>query len=87
MTWNHRVFELQHKDEVYFELREVYYDEQGKIIGYTQEACSPLGEDLLELRRDLGLMLGALDKPVLKESDIPINFPDPWVDVKDDEEV
>lgn len=71
MTWNHRVFEVKHKDETYFELREVYYDEQGKVIGYTQEGASPLGEDMDELRQDLGRMLLALDKPILKDEDFP----------------
>ena len=70
MTWNHRVFELEHNGEVYFELREVYYNAQGEICGHTQESAAPLGEDLVALRQDIGRMLGALDKPVLKISEI-----------------
>jgi hypothetical protein len=71
MTWNHRVFEVKHPHETYFEFREVYYDEQGNVIGYTQEGTSPMGEDMDALRRDMGRMLLALDKPVLKDEDFP----------------
>lgn len=72
MTWNYRVFKFTDRSETSsFEIREVYYDEEGKPTGYTDGESAPLGMTLDELRSDLGWMLQALDKPVLEESDFP----------------
>jgi len=68
-TWGHRVIKWTstHGDE-YFEIREVYYDRNGKIDGWTAEGIIPYGENLDELRETLEWMLKALEKPVLIES-------------------
>lgn len=71
MTWNYRVFEVKYHNETYYELREVYYDEQGEVIGYTPEGTSPLSEDMIGLQQDMDHMLLALDKPILKDEDFP----------------
>jgi hypothetical protein len=46
-------------------IHEVYYDDKGKIDGWTEESVGPHGESLDDLRRDLALMRKALTLPVL----------------------
>jgi len=78
--WNYRVARgtdsLSGSD--YYVIKEAYYDEAGKIDGLSQEICFPMGESLEELRCDLKMMLRALKKPVLNNSD--------WMVEPDEEE-
>ena len=72
MHWNYRVFKFADRcAEEAFEIREVYYDDQGNPTGYTEGESAPLGMTIDELRSDLGYMLRALDKPILTEADFP----------------
>jgi hypothetical protein len=68
MSWNHRVMR-QHFDsgEVHYGIREVFYDEDGTVKGWTAEPVDPHGESVDGLRECLQRMLAALDKPVLDE--------------------
>jgi hypothetical protein len=50
-------------DEVYIEIREVFYDNLGKPLGHTRATAG--GENVEEVRRYLTWALEALDKPVL----------------------
>ena len=66
MTWNHRVTKATVDGETVYEIREVYYDlPDSDGIGWTQNASTPYGQTLDELRTDLQRMLEALDKPVI----------------------
>ena len=67
MTWNHRVFREKNGDLV---IREVFY-ENGKVIGCTESAVSPMGETIDELTQDLLWFTKALDQPVMTMEDIP----------------
>jgi len=77
MSWNYRIMKRnsENSDEdtmnEWFEIHEVYYDSNGKIEGYTQNAISPGGYNLDELKLDLNLILKSLEKPILdyKEDD------------------
>jgi len=76
MSWNYRVMKRDSTDlngvvSEWFEIHEVYYDSKGNIEGYTQNAASPGGTTLKELKSDLNLILKALEKDVLdyKEED------------------
>lgn len=70
MSWNYRVIhEISPKpiSEDYYNIHEVYYDENDKITGWTVDAVGPCGETLEELRFMLNLYAGALGKPTLRQ--------------------
>lgn len=73
MSWNYRIIhlDLASPTETWLEIREVYYDETGKVTGWTGKAAGVVGNDTDEITGVLDLMRGALDKPVLKESELP----------------
>ena len=62
--WNYRVVRRVRAGEIELTLREVYYEGE-EISGWTAEDAEPFGTTVEELRADLQLMLGALDRPVL----------------------
>lgn len=81
MSWNYRVIEkdgflpreLQtYKNEkvTFYEIHEVYYDNEGNITMFSADPISPYGDDLDDLAKDLEKIKEALKKPVLKYSDI-----------------
>jgi len=72
MGWNHRVMRKKFPDGRYwFSIREVYYDEDGKVDGWTVDDIAPGGETVKELRAELKRMLACLNKPVL-DADVEI---------------
>lgn len=66
VLWNYRVMKRIKNDETIFFVTEVYYQDNGSVIGWT-EGKDAWGENLEELRNSLTWMLEALDKPVLDE--------------------
>jgi hypothetical protein len=50
-------------DDLYIEVREVYYDQLGKPLGHCRATSG--GENVEEIRQYLTWALEALDKPVL----------------------
>jgi hypothetical protein len=50
-------------DDLYIEIREVFYDQLGKPLGHTRATSG--GENIEEIKRYLTWSLEALDKPVL----------------------
>ena len=50
-------------DELYIEIREVFYDNLGKPLGHTRATVG--GENVEEIRRYLTWALESLDKPTL----------------------
>ena len=69
MDWNYRVFQEPNGDYI---IREVFYAEDGSIIGCTDDAIEPSGRSLTELARDIDSFKEALGLPVLSLEDIPI---------------
>jgi hypothetical protein len=66
--WNHRVIQRDYDGETFHEIVEAYYDDEGNMNGYTQDAIAPVSEEGVEgLRWVLQRMLEALDKPVIVE--------------------
>lgn len=73
--WNYRVVRqtIPHlgkggeETEDLFEIKEVFYEDDGSIRSYTIDGMNPSGETKRELRRDLELMLEALEKPTLRQ--------------------
>ena len=78
--WNYRVVrtERQTKKEQYdiYQLYEVYYDDDGKIEGMTENAMQPYGESIEELQKDLQWMMEALREPVLDMKELEKQFED-----------
>ena len=68
ISWNYRVFREKNGDYV---IREVFYEEDGSILGCTESAVEPWGRSLEELARDIESFKEALMLPVLTLSDIP----------------
>ena len=66
MSWNYRVVKKADRLGNYFEIHEVYYDDNGNPNGWTEDAIKPYGVDLDDLRWVLEHMVTALDKPVLE---------------------
>lgn len=67
-TWNYRI--LKHKDKKYgdwFGLHEVYYNEDGSINSYTQDAIA-IGESAQEVRNVLRQMLEDANRYSVKEA-------------------
>lgn len=56
-TWNNRIFKHKGKDYEYYMIHEVYYDENGKLDGWTEDAISPRGDTVEELIEHLEQLL------------------------------
>lgn len=68
MSWNHRVTRKMIRGAPLFEIREVYYLDEGKL-GWTASAVYPSGDTLDELKADFETMALAFEKPVLDITD------------------
>jgi|GEM_PF-505205 len=68
MTWEYRVF--RETDGAYV-LREVFYNDNGTLMGCTENAVEPMGESLKELAADIEWFKDALKLPVLTLADMP----------------
>ena len=64
-TWNHRVIRHQNGDVAYYQIHEVYYDEQAQPESVTQSGVAPGGETMEALREELERMTACLSLPVL----------------------
>lgn len=75
MSWNYRLVKMEYPNSTVFtteqvlEIKEIYYDKEGKINGYG-DASVPYGETVEEVKECLDLMYGALNKSILNYSDI-----------------
>lgn len=66
MNWNHRLLAHQSPNgEVYLHIHEVYYDENGKPNGYTEDPVSVGGETVREITWVLNRMKECRKKPIL----------------------
>ena len=70
INWDYRVFREPEGDYV---IREVFYAEDGSILGCTESEVSPTGRTLVELTEDIEAFATALHKPALTLADIPIS--------------
>lgn len=66
MTWNYRVIHTVINDEHFFDIHEVYYDDNGEPKFVTEDSVAPMGNTLDELKEDLQHYLLALSKPILE---------------------
>ncbi len=63
--WNHRVLATEYNGEVYFEVHEVYYDDEGKPNAATKEAVRIGSDDIEGIRWQINRIEECLQKPVL----------------------
>lgn len=68
ITWNYRVFREEDGD---FIIREVFYDDDGSILGCTAHAVEPFGRTLEELAISIADFQAALAFPLLTLADMP----------------
>jgi hypothetical protein len=66
--WNYRVFREQNGDYI---IREVFYAEDGSLLGCTEKAVEHWGQSLEELAKNIEWFKEALALPVLTIADIP----------------
>lgn len=69
IKWNYRVFREQNGDYI---IREVFYAEDGSLLGCTENAVEPWGQSLEELAKNIEWFKEALALPVLTLADIPV---------------
>ncbi len=68
LTWNYRVFREEDGDYI---IRSVTYDENGAMVGCTENEVAPVGRSLKELAEDIKSFKEALALPVLTLADMP----------------
>lgn len=69
MTWNYRIVALKTDEGMQYGMHEVYYDDNGVPIFYTENPVACIAEDLSGFFKEFDHMLVALSKPVLVEED------------------
>lgn len=65
MSWNYRVMACDYNDEVYFQIHEVYYDENGNPDSYIENPVTVGGDNLSDIHWTLNRMKEATKKPIL----------------------
>lgn len=71
--WNYRIVRDVHRvgdeDHESFSIREVYYDDGGKIESWTADPCYPAGDTWVDLVDDYSIMQRAIGLAVVDVSD------------------
>ena len=67
MTWNKRIIRRESPLGAVFSIHEVFYDDKGKVDGWTEAPVYLDGDDLDDLKLDFFLTANAFLKPVLVE--------------------
>jgi len=64
--WNHRIIRHKdYKDNIWYAIHEVFYDNDGVPNGCTEKPLEVLDEEVDGLKWQLEHMLKAFDKPIL----------------------
>lgn len=67
MSWNYRVMKRKiSESEFEFGIYEVYYDDNGRVKGYTENSMTPVVHTAEGLKYELEIMMKAFDKEVLE---------------------
>jgi hypothetical protein len=65
--WNHRIIRHIDDDSIYYAIHKFYYDEDGKVKGWTEEPIRIMEEGLEDLKVTLQRLIESFDNPVLDE--------------------
>jgi hypothetical protein len=68
--WNHRVVLFDDHGEPFYEIHEVYYNDNNEIAGMTKYAVGVSGETVEDIKQTLERMMSACNKEVIIESEI-----------------
>jgi len=74
MGWNHRILAHEHKYEVYLQIHEVYYNEEGVPNSYTKNGVSVGAENVEAIKWVLDKMKECVDKPILSVNNFPKEY-------------
>jgi hypothetical protein len=66
MSWNYRIFKTGPN---WYQIKETYYDKDGKVSNWTKDACTLSSESIDGLEWQLKKMKKAFKLPVLNEKD------------------
>lgn len=67
MTWNYRVMKRKNSGgEFEFGIYEVYYDENGKVKGWTEDSMTPVCSSSDDLKYEMQVMMGAFEQEALE---------------------
>ena len=73
--WNNRI--IHHHDAKrsehfcdWYEIHEVFYNDDDKIENWTEDGVGPFGNTLEELRSSYDMMAESFDLPVLEEDEL-----------------
>ncbi len=66
--------ELLEEDFYYYQIHEVYYNNENEIEKITLDAMYPYGETVEELKKDIEMMIEAFNKPSLNMEEINKHF-------------
>jgi len=67
--WNHRVLATQYKDEVFFNVHEVYYNDDNTPNRYTKDPISIGSESIKGIKWQINRIKECLKKPILWAGD------------------
>jgi hypothetical protein len=69
MSWNYRVvrFKDEENEDTYYELKEVFYNRDGSLMGYADATVS--GESFADIMRVVGMMKRDALRPVINEEE------------------
>lgn len=82
MSWNYRLMATPDGNEgMWFEIHEVYYDEEGKPKNYTTIPAEISGNNIDDIMFSLNAMKEAVNRPILwMEENFPEEFDyDEWI--------
>lgn len=69
--WNHRVVHRTFADDTEeYSIREVYYNDDGSIFGFTESPIQVYGDTLAELKETVQRLMNCTDFPILEEDQI-----------------
>jgi len=68
MTWNYRVLKSKDGEDDWYQIHEVYYDENDNVKSWTVNGATVCGNTLVEVRSLLELMLKSLDNEILNQN-------------------
>ena len=74
MSWNYRLLAKEYKGDVYYQIHEVYYDDNGKPNGYTANPITIGSNDIEGIKWQLEEITKCLDKPTLSVKDFPNEY-------------
>lgn len=77
MGWNHRILAHEDNNDIFLQVHEVYYDNDGKPEGYTEKAVGVSGDSLKSITWTLNKMKECRKKPILWAGD---KFPSEYND-------